>query len=117
MSTDNPPTREDFEKCLDKILDDAGHSVLKKGPNITVSALTPENIRIFFQITLHKGWPSIVIQAGKLHRIVGGYPGKNNRSPVCCRVMENRMQEGDERLPDSLKNYGPSMQIRYLLKR
>ena len=88
---------------MDKILDDAGHSVLKKDPNITVSALTPENIPIFFQITMHKNRPSIVIQAGKLHRIVGGYPGQNHRMPMCCSIMRSRMQEGDERLPDSLK--------------
>ena len=117
MLADNPPSREDFEKCLDRVLDDARHGILEKGPNSTVSAFTPENIRVYFQITTHKGQPSIVIQAGKLHRIVGGYPGKNHRMPVCCGVMRKRMQTGDTILPNSLRKDGASLQICYLLKK
>lgn len=114
MPADNPPTREDFERCLDKILYDARHS-MEKGNDITVIARTPENDKITFQVTVHGGRHSIVIQAGKLHRVVGGYPGENPRMPVCCGVMRKRMRGGDERLPDSLKMDGASMQIRYLL--
>ena len=88
MPTDNPLIRENFERCLDKILDDATNS----------------------------GQSSIVIQAGKLHRIVGRYQVTNNRIPMCCSVMRSRMQESDETLPNSLKKDGASLQICYLLK-
>ncbi|MDE0266962.1 MAG: hypothetical protein OXK17_08105, partial [Thaumarchaeota archaeon] len=51
-----------------------------------------------------------------LHRIAGGYSGKDHRMPVCCGVMRSRMQECDKILPSSLKKYGASLRVLYLLK-
>ena len=84
----DPPTREDFQRCLDAILN----------------------------IGRDNGLSSIVIQSGILHRIAGGYPGKDHRMPVCCGVMRSRMQECDKILPNSLKKDGASLRILYLLK-
>ena len=77
-ASSDPPTREDFQRCLDAILD----------------------------IGRDNDMPSMVVQSGKLHRIAGGYPGKNHRMPVCCAVMRNKMKEGDKILPNSLKKDG-----------
>ena len=85
----HPPTRGDFQKCLD--------AVLGIGRDNDLS--------------------SLVVQAGILHRIVGCYPGKNHRMPVCCGVMRNRMREGDEILPNALKKDGATLRIRYLLEK
>ncbi|MDE0090909.1 MAG: HNH endonuclease [Thaumarchaeota archaeon] len=84
----DPPTSDDFRKRLDEILDKAVKS----------------------------GKSSMVVQAGELHRMAGGYPGQGHRMPVCCGVMRSRMREGDKILPNSLKKDGASLQILYLLK-
>lgn len=35
-----------------------------------------------------QGRPHIEVNAGELHRVVGGYPGDGqHRMPVCCEVM------------------------------
>jgi len=41
------------------------------------------------------GFVAVDINAGKLHRAVGGYPGKNHRMPVCCDVMRRAMNPTD----------------------
>ena len=87
MSTDHPPTREDFQRCLEDMLDDARKS----------------------------GKSSIIVQSKELHIKVGGYPTPYNRMPICCSVMRSRMREGDKRLPDDLKNDGAKMRIHYQL--
>ncbi|MDE0091204.1 MAG: hypothetical protein OXP12_07620 [Thaumarchaeota archaeon] len=84
----DPLTREDLQRCLNAILD----------------------------IGKDNGLSSIVIQSGILHRIAGGYSGKDHRMPVCCGVMRSRMQECDKILPSSLKKYGASLRVLYLLK-
>lgn len=89
MLADNPPTRKDFQKCLNAILDKARNN----------------------------GKSSIVVQSKELHKMVGGYPAKNHRMPVCCSVMRDRMQKGDKILPNLLKKDGASLQIHYLLKK
>ena len=41
------------------------------------------------------GQSELVITAGQLHRMAGGYPGPNHRMPVCCSVMRQEMGAGD----------------------
>jgi hypothetical protein len=36
---------------------------------------------------LYVGKATVEINAGDLHRRVGGYPGQNHRMPMCCVVM------------------------------
>ncbi len=79
------PVREDFQKCLDIIL----------------------------EIARNNNFPSIVIKSGKLHRLVGSYPGKDHRMPVCCGVMRKTMKGFDKILPNSLKKDGATLEIRY----
>ena len=40
------------------------------------------------------GRDTMVVRAGDLHHIVGGYPGPDHRMPVCCDVMYAEMLDG-----------------------
>jgi hypothetical protein len=55
------------------------------------------------------------IQAGGLHRRVGGYPGTSHAMPVCCDVMRAAMRAGDIVLSQPPKGKGASLTIRYKL--
>jgi hypothetical protein len=57
------------------------------------------------------------VNAGKLHRSVGGYPSDNHRMPLCCGVMREEMQPGDVILQEPPKGTGASLTIRYFLPR
>ena len=64
------------------------------------------------------GRDTIVVRAGDLHRIVGGYPGPDHRMPVCCDVMYAEMlDEADAILAAPTKGKGASLVIEYLLPR
>jgi voltage-gated potassium channel len=57
------------------------------------------------------------INAGELHRMIGGYPGPSHRMPVCCAAMRQAMT-GNDRIdfqPD--EGDGASLTIRYELPR
>ena len=58
-----------------------------------------------------------IIEAGDLHRQVGGYPGFNHRMPICCDVMYGMMQQGDQILHAPPKGRGASLKIQYQLPR
>ena len=64
-----------------------------------------------------RGAPYIHINAGELHRKVGGYPGPNHRMPVCCNVMYREQRVGDKVLSSPPKGQGASLTIRYKLPR
>jgi hypothetical protein len=36
------------------------------------------------------GQPYVDIVSGEVHRLVGGYPGRNHKMPTCCKVMYDR---------------------------
>jgi len=57
------------------------------------------------------------VVSGELHGLVGGYPGKNHRMPVCCDVMRKAMQPGDSVRTSPLKGKGATLTIRYILPR
>jgi hypothetical protein len=63
------------------------------------------------------GLSFIDVKAGDLHRIVGDYPGPNHRMPVCCDVMYDAMNSGDEILNQPPKGKGANLVIRYYLPR
>lgn len=42
------------------------------------------------------GLVAVEVNAGNLHRKVGGYPGQDHRMPICCELMYKAMIPGDE---------------------
>ena len=62
-----------------------------------------------------KGTRHIDINAGDLHRELGGYPGPNASMPSCCNAMYARQKPGDEVLARPPKGKGASLTIRYHL--
>jgi hypothetical protein len=64
------------------------------------------------------GFTNAVIRAGDLHRGLGGYPGPENRMPVCCDVMKRMMDSSvDSILSQPPKGKGASLCIRYRFPR
>jgi hypothetical protein len=57
------------------------------------------------------------INAGKLHRELGGYPSRGHRMPTCCGAMRAMMRAGDSVLFEPPKGNGASLTVRYLLPR
>jgi hypothetical protein len=57
------------------------------------------------------------VNAGQLHRRVGGYPGTNHRMPVCCDVMRAAMHDGDSIVKEPPKGRGASLTVRYAIPR
>ena len=83
------PTSEDFRKRLDAVIDAARR----------------------------RDMDSVTVQAGELHKMVGGYSNRgNHRMRACCRVMKGRMREGDRILSSPQSGYGASLLVLYLLK-
>lgn len=71
-----------------------------------------------FEAAETAGIEAVEIQAGQLHREVGDYPNpKLHRMPVCCEVMRQLMQLGDEVITAPPKGNGASLTIRYRLPR
>jgi len=82
-------TRADFQKELDSIL----------------------------SFAKQKRLVSITIKSGELHRIVGEYPGKDHRMPICCDVMRANMSQRDEELSAPPKGMGATLVIQYKFPR
>lgn len=59
------------------------------------------------------------INAGELHRRVGGYPGRDARMPNCCQVMRAQLalNYGDTVVDEPPSGQGASLTIRYRLPR
>jgi hypothetical protein len=63
------------------------------------------------------GRPHLDVNAGELHRDVGGYPSSDHRMPMCCNAMLGEMIEKDRILNQPPKGAGASLTIRYRLPR
>jgi 5-methylcytosine-specific restriction protein A len=59
----------------------------------------------------------IDIQAGDVHRTLGGYPSRSSRMPNCCQVMKRLMGPRDSIRHAPEKGQGASLLIRYALPR
>lgn len=71
-----------------------------------------------FRIAELDGRTSVFVNAGYLHRAVGGYPNrKTNRMPVCCDAMLRAMRKGDVIVSRPPKGKGATLTIRYALPR
>ncbi len=55
----------------------------------------------------------IDLNAGEIHRTLGGYPGKNHRMPICCKAMRSLMASDDMILYQPSKGNGASLTVRY----
>lgn len=62
-----------------------------------------------------QGKEYVDINAGDVHRAVGGYPGDDHRMATCCGVMNRLMGLKDEVIATPLKGKGASHCIRYFL--
>ena len=87
----NAPTRQDFQRELRALLFAASQAERRQ---------------------------HVTVDAGELHRRVGGYPdntGKTNRMPICCSVMDAEMQDGDEIIARPPSGQGATLTINYRL--
>lgn len=66
---------------------------------------------------VHDGREFTEINAGELHRRVGGYTGRTHRMPVCCEVMRGAFapDAGDLIVEEPPGRQGVSLTIRYVL--
>ena len=68
-----------------------------------------------------QGRPHIEINAGELHRTVGGYPpkaGASHAMPTCCNVMRREFSKGNaEIIHETDSGQAPALTIRYHLPR
>lgn len=62
-----------------------------------------------------RGAKSVEINAGEIHRKLGGYPGTDHRMPMCCEAMRSLMQAGDAVVSEPPSGRGASLTIRYAL--
>jgi 5-methylcytosine-specific restriction protein A len=63
------------------------------------------------------GFIAVEVNAGKLHRMVGGYPGAGHSMPMCCDVMRQRMTAADIIVSQPPRGNGASLTVRYGLPR
>jgi 5-methylcytosine-specific restriction protein A len=64
------------------------------------------------------GLSALEVNAGELHRKLGGYPAPVHQMPSCCDAMYDEMRPGDVRLPGGpKKGKGASLTVRYALPR
>ena len=68
-----------------------------------------------------QGRPHIEVNAGELHRVIGGYPqeaGSSHRMPICCSVMREEYARGRaEVVFETDSGQGAAITIRYHLPR
>jgi hypothetical protein len=70
-----------------------------------------------FELATKRGVPTVDINSGDLHLILGDYPGTGHRMPTCCDAMYAEQREGDRILQQAEKGKGASLTIRYKLPR
>lgn len=70
-----------------------------------------------FAFAEQKRLVAVTMKSGDLHRLVGGYPGKGNRLPICCRVVRDNRLAGDKVLSAPPRGEGATLIIRYKFPR
>lgn len=71
-----------------------------------------------FAAARREGRASVDVNAGELHRELGGYPGPDHRMAACSQVLWNNYRaEVDEVVSAPPKGKGASLTIRYRLPR
>jgi len=72
-----------------------------------------EELDEIFAFARAKKLAAVVIRAGNLHKLVGGYPGPQHRMPMCCSAMRQARREGDEIISEPPSGQGASLEIIY----
>jgi hypothetical protein len=60
---------------------------------------------------------NVVVNAGELHRAIGGYPGPSHQMQYCSNVMKEEMKAGDVLLINPDERQAATLTIRYQLPR
>lgn len=80
-----------------------------------------KEIREQIRRAANQGRPHVEINAGELHRVVGGYPpkaGEHHAMPSCCEALRSEFaQRRDEIVFETDSGKSASLTIRYLLPR
>ncbi|HEX9931471.1 MAG TPA: hypothetical protein VGB08_01370 [Allosphingosinicella sp.] len=76
-----------------------------------------DELRARFRRAEERGLSSLEVNAGDLHRSLGGYPGTNHQMPSCCEAMYAEQRAGDELVACPPKGKGASLTMRYRLPR
>jgi hypothetical protein len=74
-------------------------------------------LRARFRRAEYRGAANIEVNAGELHRSIGGYPGYSHNMPQCCEAMYGEKRVEDEIIASPPKGKGASLTIRYVLPR
>jgi hypothetical protein len=74
-------------------------------------------LRRIFSAAEGEGKNLVIVRAGDLHEIVGGYPGPAHRMPVCCSAMRSEMDSGDRITQQPPKGNGANFFVQYQLPR
>lgn len=75
-----------------------------------------ELLRTFAEAS-SQGLVFVEVNAGDLHRSVGGYPSQTHRMPSCCDVMKRHLSARDLIVSEPPSGKGASLTIRYALPR
>ena len=111
FTDDTMRTLQLFAKALE-----AGTSRTRSNEIPTVQDFRSELLAVF-QKAEKEGRSDVKIEARRLHRQVGGYPGPNHRMPTCCDVMFAEKRTNDTIVSQPRKGKGASLTIRYILPR
>jgi hypothetical protein len=74
-------------------------------------------LRELFEEAAGRGDATVTVNAGDLHRRVGGYPASDHRMPTCCSVMHRAVGPGDLVIESPPSGRGASLTIEYRLPR
>jgi predicted AAA+ superfamily ATPase len=99
----------------------AGSPALAPSQSVEKSAPKSDDFRralrdIFVEAD-RSGKKSVDVNAGRLHRRVGGYPGPNHRMASCCEAMLAEKGPPDTTVSQPAKGKGASLTIRYAIPR
>lgn len=95
----------------------SGRICVTEVPMPTAEEFREQLIEVF-RVSEERRLASVVVNAGDLHRRVGGYPNRSNhRMPVCCEVMRSTMRRGDVIVDQPRKGKGAALTVRYLIPR
>ena len=70
-----------------------------------------------FASATEMGFVAVDVNAGNLHRRVGGYPDGDHRMPICCEVMRQAIAARDEIVDAPPSGKGARLTVRYRLPR
>jgi 5-methylcytosine-specific restriction protein A len=77
-----------------------------------------EELRQQIARAIRQNRPHVEVNAGELHRIVGGYPSQHHSMPSCCEAMRDEFNRGNaEVVFQTPSGDGAAFTVRYYLPR